>query len=332
MKVYIVGAGAVGTFLGDALAAIGNEVTYAPRELGAVTPVAADLAIVATKAFDTESAIETLRRALVDPSATTIVTPQNGVGNEEQLAAAFGADAIVACALTVPIGVDKDGHGKAAGGGGIAFAPVGNVSHNWLLAAFGATKIPVSVAGDYRALKWSKLALNVIANASCAILNVLPERLVHMNDVFDLEIRAIREVSAVMKALHITPIDLPRYPVRALQGVVTLPMPVARIILANRVAGARGRKPPSLLLDLRAAKNRTEIEVLNGAVANAARDLDIKAPVNTAYARIVSDIAHMPQLWAKYRERPETLEAEVAAEIARTSRTSGSPAAHQGLR
>jgi 2-dehydropantoate 2-reductase len=332
MKVYIVGSGAVGTFLGDALAAIGNEVTYAPRDLDAVRPVSADLAIVATKAFDTASAIATLRRALPDASATTIVTPQNGVGNEEQLAAAFGADAIVACALTVPIGVDKDGQGKAAGGGGIAFAPVGNVSHNWLLAAFGATSIPVTAANDYRALKWSKLALNVIANASCAILNVLPERLVHLSDVFDLEIRAMREVSAVMKTLQITPIDLPRYPVRALQGVVTLPMPVARAILANRVAGARGRKPPSLLLDLRGAKNRTEVDVLNGAVAHAAHEAGIKAPVNTVYARIVSDIAHMPQLWAKYRERPEALEAEVQAEIARSSRTSAAHAAHHGFR
>ena len=74
-----------------------------------------------------------------------------------------------------------------------------------------------------------------------------------------------------MKAQGIAPMDLPRYPVRALQGVATLPTPVARAVIANRIAGARGRKPPSLLLDLRAVKNRTEVEVLNGAVARAAR-------------------------------------------------------------
>jgi ketopantoate reductase len=161
----------------------------------------------------------------------------------------------------------------------------------------------------------------VVANASCAILNVLPERLVHFNDVFALEIRAIREVRAVMKALGITAIDLPRYPVRALQSIASLPTPVARLVLANRIAGARGRKPPSLLLDLRAAKNRTEVDVLNGAVASAARTAGVSAPVNTVFARVVSDIANMPQLWAKYRERPESLEAEVAAEVARTRRT-----------
>jgi ketopantoate reductase len=140
---------------------------------------------------------------------------------------------------------------------------------------------------------------------------VLPEQLVHWDAVFRLEIHAIREVRATMKALGIASIDLPRYPVRVLQRVATLPSPVARPLLASRIAGARGEKPPSLLLDLRSAKHRTEVEFLNGAVARAAREAGVKAPVNTTYARIVSDIAHMPQLWAKYRERPAALLAEV---------------------
>jgi 2-dehydropantoate 2-reductase len=318
MKVYIVGAGAVGTYLGDKLAAIGNEITYAPRNLAEVEPVQADLALVTVKAFDTDAAIETLRRALPDPAATTIVTPQNGVGNEEKLAAVFGTEGVVACALTVPVELGRDGRGIATSGGGIAFAPVGTTSaHNWLLAAFGATGIPVISASDYRSLKWSKLALNVVANASCAILNVLPERLVAMSDAFDLEIRAIREVRATMRKLGIAPMELPRYPVKALQTVASLPTPIARAVLANRIAGARGRKPPSLLLDLRAAKNETEIDVLNGAVASAAREAGVKAPVNTVLARLVNDLAHMPQLWAKYREQPEVLVGEVAAETAR---------------
>ena len=312
MKVYVVGKGAVGTYLGELLRGIGNEVTYAPRDLDAVVPVDADLALVTVKAYDTPAAIETLRRALKEPTATTIVTPQNGVGNEELLAAAFGADNVVAAALTVPVDLDASGAGIAAKSGGIAFAPVGSSSaNNWLLAAFGTTGLPTTAVRDYRALKWSKLALNVVANAACAILDVLPERLVRDDAVFALEIRAIREVRATMKALGITPIDLPRYPVRALLGVASLPTPLARAMLSARIAGARGEKPPSLLVDLRSAKHRTEVEVLNGAVARAAREAGVPAPVNAAYARILSDVAHMPQLWAKYRERPATLVAEV---------------------
>ena len=312
MRVYVVGAGAVGTYLGELLRGIGNEVVYAPRELAAVEPIDADLALVTVKAYDTGAAIETLRRALRDPRATTIVTPQNGIGNEELLADAFGADNVVAAALTVAVDRDAKGHGIAAKGGGIAFAPVGSSSaHNWLLAAFGATHLPTIAVNDYRALKWSKLALNVVANAACAILDVLPDQLVQWDAIFRLEIHAIREVRTTMKALGIASIDLPRYPVRTLQRVAVLPSAVSRPLLASRIAAARGEKPPSLLLDLRGSKHRTEVEFLNGAVARAAREAGIAAPVNTAYARIVSDIAHMPQLWAKYRERPAALLAEV---------------------
>ncbi len=317
MNVYIVGRGAVGTFLGDRLQSIGVEVAYAPRELDSVTPYDADVAIVATKAYDTSGAIETLRRAIRFPEKCVFVTPQNGVGNEELLAGAFGADNVVAAALTVPVDRDRDGQVSPTNEGGLAFAPVGTSAFNWLTATFASTGLNVKVVDDWRGLKWSKLALNVVANASCAILNVLPNRLVHFEKIFTLEIRMIREVKAVMAALGIAPIDLPRYPVRALFGVATLPSTFARPLMASRVAGARGTKAPSLLLDLRAGRPQTEIDVLNGAVAAAARTHGVPAPVNAVYARVLDDIAHMPQLWAKYRERPETLLAEVEAEMQR---------------
>jgi 2-dehydropantoate 2-reductase len=319
MKVYIVGAGAVGTYLGEALRATSADVMYAPRNLADVVPVEADLALVTVKSYDTDDAIATLRRALGPQPEATILTPQNGVGNEERLAAAFGADRIMSCALTVPVERGTDGRVVASKRGGIALAPVGSVAHNWLVAAFERTTIPVKVTADYRALKWSKLALNTIANASCAILNVLPERLVKLDHTFSLEIRAIRETRAVMRALGLSSVDLPRYPVRALQSVVALPLPLAKVLLASRIAGARGRKPPSLLLDLRGGRGRTEVDVLNGAVVAAGRSLGVPVPVNAAFARVLADIAYMPQLWAKYRERPAALLAEVAAEERRAA-------------
>src|SRR5260370_35145256 len=100
MNVYVVGAGAVGTYLGDLLSGIGNTVVYAPRSLDEVEPVDADVALVTVKTYDTPAAIETLRRARRDPSRATAVTPQNGIGNEELLAAAFRPDAVVSAAMT----------------------------------------------------------------------------------------------------------------------------------------------------------------------------------------------------------------------------------------
>ncbi len=315
MNVYVVGRGAVGTYLGELLRGGGNAVAYAPRDLDEVTPVAADVALVTVKAYDTPGAIATLRRALGESSDATIVTPQNGVGNEELLAAAFGVDRVVAAALTVPVDIGPGGTGVAARGGGIAFSPVGTSSaHNWLLAAFGATGLDTRAVEDYRSLKWSKLALNVVANAACAILDELPGELVRDRVAFGLELRQIREVAAVMKARRIAAIDLPRYPVRALFAAAALPGPAARAILGSRIAGARGTKPPSLLLDVRGGKGRTEVDVLNGAVARAAREAGTPAPVNAAYARVLDEIARDPQRWDAYRKRSAALVAAADSE------------------
>ena len=323
MRVYIVGRGAVGMFLGDRLQSIGVEVAYAPRELDDVTPFDADVAIVATKAYDTDGAIATLRRAVAYPEKCVFVSPQNGVGNEAKLAEAFGANNVVAAALTVPVDRNRDGQANATSDGGLAFAPVGESAFNWLVATFASTGLNVKVVDDWRALKWSKLALNVVANASCAILNVLPNRLIDFEKIFTLEIRMIREVKAVMAAIGVTAVDLPRYPVKALFGVVSLPSTFARPLMASRVAGGRGTKPPSLLLDLRAGRPQTEVDVLNGAVVSAGRGAGISTPINAVYTRVLDDIAHMPQLWAKYRERPDALVAEVEAEVHRVRTLSG---------
>lgn len=317
MNVYIVGKGALGTYLGDLLRGIGVDVAYAPREKDRVTPYEADVAVVATKAYDTDSAIETLRAAIRYPEKCVFLSPQNGVGNEEKLAGVFGADNVVAAALTSPVDRDRDGNARVTHDGGLALAPVGTNAYNWLSATFASTGLTVKVVEDWRALKWSKLALNVVANASCAILNVLPNRFVHFDKIFTLEIRMIREVHTVMTALGIPAIDLPHYPVRALFAIAALPSPISRTVLARAIAGARGTKPPSLLIDLRRAKPRTEVDVLNGAVAAAGNERRVLVPVNAVYARVLSDISHTPPLWAKYREHPDRLEAEVEAEVKR---------------
>jgi 2-dehydropantoate 2-reductase len=307
----VVGAGAVGQYLGEALRGAGCEVAYAPRHLDDVVPVAADLAIVAVKSFDTSGAIATLQRALPADSDATLLTPQNGVGNEERLADVFGADRVVSAALTVPVEIGADGNVVASNKGGLALAPVGGVAHSWLYAAFSSTRIPVTITSDYRALKWSKLALNIVTNASCAILDMLPGEIVKLPEIFALELEAVREVRAVMRPLRIDPIDLPRYPVRAFFAAASLPEALARGILGRRVAGARGRKAPSLLLDVRAGRGRSEVGALNGAVAEAVAFDSVPTPVNTAFARLADGVARDPALRKDYRNNPAALLAAV---------------------
>ena len=153
MKTYIVGAGAVGTYVGDLLQSANIEVSYAPRDPEDVTPVDADVVIVAVKAYDTDAAIATLQKAIPYPEKCVFVSPQNGVGNEEKLAAAFGADNVVAAALTTPVDrTGENGRGRAARSarqGGVAFAPMGANAYNWLSAAFASTGLKVQTVGDW---------------------------------------------------------------------------------------------------------------------------------------------------------------------------------------
>ncbi len=314
MNVYIVGAGAVGNYFGQVFRDAATTITFAPRDLTAVTAAQADLAIVATKSFATDGAIATLRRAIGGGASPAILCPQNGIGSEEKLAAEFGADNVIACALTVPLERTADGGVAGVNRGGVGLAPVGAVAHNWLIAAFQQRGVIVTVAGDYQALKWSKLALNIVANASCAILDLLPRELVRDRDAFGLDLEAIREVRAVMRARGIATVDLPGYSVRALFAAAALPGPLARTILGRRIAGARGSKPPSLLLDVRAGCAQTEVDALNGAVATAAQSAGARAPANAAFARVLTDIVSRPQLRASYRGRPAALVAEVDRE------------------
>ncbi|HEV3156455.1 MAG TPA: 2-dehydropantoate 2-reductase N-terminal domain-containing protein [Candidatus Baltobacteraceae bacterium] len=310
MNILVVGAGAVGTFLGERFAAVGAGVTFAPRELDAVHPGAYELAIVAVKSYDTDGAIATLRRAALSPE-TTILTVQNGIGNEERLIEAFGNDRVIAGALTIPVERDASGKVRATARGGIGLAPCGSGSHNWLSAACEHAGIAVATYRDYRALKWSKLVLNILANAQCAILDILPDELMRISGGFTRERLALRESLAVMRAQGIAPVDLPEYRVRTLELIASFPEAVARTILASRLARSRGGKAPSLLHDVRAGNRRTEIASLNGAVAQAAQRFGVKAPVNAAFSRLIDEIVADSARREVYRRNPKALEAAI---------------------
>ncbi|HXW77679.1 MAG TPA: ketopantoate reductase C-terminal domain-containing protein, partial [Candidatus Eremiobacteraceae bacterium] len=84
-----------------------------------------------------------------------------------------------------------------------------------------------------------------------------------------------------------------------------------KYVLANRVLGARGDKLPSLLLDLRAGRRKTEAGAMYGAVARAAETLGMRAPANAAISRIVAGIAAGTIDWSLFRGNPAALKGAV---------------------
>lgn len=336
--ILIIGAGAVGSFIGARLALAENRVTLVGRlslveiartsgirliepegerrtpPLAAHTTIAEafaastyDLAILTVKAYDTAAVIEELAGAAPAPPA--LLSLQNGVGNEESLAAAFGAGRIIAGAIDTPLSLGAGGTVIAhraryrAGLAPVAAgAPVTEAGH--LLTAAG---LRVDLFDDHRRLKWSKLLLNLPANATCAILDWTPAEVMAHRPTAEMEARAWQEAFRVMAGLGIRPVRLAAYPLPLLAPLVPA-LPAAWLArgLAATVAGGRGGKMPSLHVALSSGK-RSEVPWLNGAVAAAGHRLGIPTPVNAALTTVLAALTQTPDLWTSWRGQPQRL-------------------------
>jgi 2-dehydropantoate 2-reductase len=265
-----------------------------------------ELVVTAVKAFATQSAIDSIR-AIPACEHASILVVQNGLGNEELCAAAFGEDRIIAGALTTA--VEKTTDGVTAGkSGGLSISPLGSTSHNWIIAAFGSTGIKVAAVADWRALKWSKLCINLQANAVCAILDWTPQQVYANKTSFSIERHCLLEAIATMDKLAITPVVLIDFSVPLLVAAArSLPAGIMRMLFSSRVAKARGGKLPSLLLDTRARKPQLEVDALNGAVAMRAKECGVPAPANAAVTRILDAIINGAEVWDTYRGKPDVL-------------------------
>ena len=161
---------------------------------------------------------------------------------------------------------------------------------------------------DWRAMKWSKLLLNMLANAIPAILDWPLEKAYANRDLYELERVALSEAQAVMRRMGIRAVSLPGYPVWLLARMLcALPATATYPLFRRMVLLGRGGKPPSLHIDLAQGRERSEVEFLNGAVVRAGEKLDVPTPVNRALYETLSAIARHEIAWAEYKGQAERL-------------------------
>ena len=265
-----------------------------------------DLAILCVKGYDTPGAITTLREL----GAARTLTLQNGIGNEEILAKSFGAGQVISGAITTSVDLVGPSAIIVTKEGGIGLAPCGGRTADlepWV-AALTAAGFRTQRCENYRSMKWSKALLNMLGNASAAILGMSVAEVYSDRRLVTMERRAFREALAVMRRIGAKPLDLPSYPAALLaRAMVWLPAPLLFPLLRTVVAGGRGGKDPSLLRDLRAGRRRSEGEFLYGAIAAEAARQSVPAPVNTGLWRILGGIAAGDIPWEEYRGKPEKL-------------------------
>jgi 2-dehydropantoate 2-reductase len=343
MEILVYGAGAIGGYLGGVLALAGHGVTMVDRperaavlrsggliiEQGAQTrraPIRAvsrlveafestpnfDLIIFGMKAYDVAEAA--VRLATICPDPAQVLCIQNGIGIEEIVAGCFGANRTLAGTVTIPIShagnqhlvVEREGRGL-----GIAPVKQGRSLETWM-EMFREAGVRVGTLPDYRAMKWSKAFLNIMGNATSAILNRPPSELYRMGAVFDLEMRMLQETLAVMRRLGLSITNLPGAPVRPLaQSLTYAPRFLLRTVFTQIIDRGRGDKMPSFHIDLASGKERSEVTFHNGAIAGAGRQSGIPTPVNAALDDILSRLAEGTLERGTYDGRPDRLLAVV---------------------
>jgi len=353
MRTIIIGSGAIGSFAGGMLASSGQDVYFydipgvaekirlggikvegvakgafvenpqaisSLEELGdGFKPTATgsyfDLAIISVKSFSTKNIIDVLPDNLADQ----ILTFQNGIGNEEVLAEKFGRHKVIAGSITYPVAFPQLGYVKIENEkGGMSIAPVAMTADIGSVAeALKNSKLNVMVCRDAASMKWSKLMLNIVCNATCAILGMTPAEIFADRQLVRIERQMILELLDVMKAKKIRTIDLPGYPVNAMKTAYSLlPPSLLKIFLGKAIGKSRGNKKPSLMIEIEKGSTITEVGYYNGAIARAGEKHGISTPVNSLLTKSLDGIASGEIPAEKYAKNPTVLYQECKTAIA----------------
>lgn len=342
-RVLIYGSGAVGCFLGATLSEGGLPVTMLCRESqadalrrqgirvegsdpGASTAAKPevitsidqltdqpDIALICVKAYDLEPALPDLLH--LARLRALLITVQNGIGSEEYLLENIPSHQLSLAAASLTVSLDREstaGVRRTGTQGGIAFAPVQPTPAtgdrlSGLAAAFEKTGLLAPVVKHWQPMVWSKLLLNILGNATSAILAMPPAKLYRDARLFATERAAFFEALATMLGSGWFPVGLPGFNVPLLTQVMRLPPWLGRRLLAGRVGAGRGDKRPSLWVDVDRGRIPTEAGWLNGAVARQAEQLGIPAPFNRKLAELVDQLAADETKRDRFAGNPDAL-------------------------
>lgn len=321
-SVLVMGAGAIGCYLGGCLQASGVPVTFVgrPRVLDELrrhglhltdldgrdqTVGAEDLVLheavppdarpcwvlLAVKSSATEAAARELAAAL--PPGMPVVSMQNGVSNAAVAQAA--APGLQAIAGMVPFNVARLGAGHFHRGTDGALAAADHPALRAWPAVFAAAGLDLALQADLRGVQWAKLLLNL--NNPVNALSGLPLKA-------QLEDRGLRRCLAALqqegldalRAAGIEPARLTPLPPRLLLRVLRLPSPLFRLVAARMLRiDAKARSSMAEDFDRGAA---TEIDALCGEVVRLAGRHGVAAPLNTKMVELIEGWPARPQAYS----------------------------------
>ena len=302
MRICFLGAGALGSALGGALARAGVDVSLvttstehvrrierdgltlresgvdgivrvrATTRPGDVGPV--DLAIVLVKSYHTREAIASAA-PLLGPS-TMVMSLQNGMGHEDILAEAVGRDRVIAGKTYVGGVLLAPGHVIAglAGKETVIGELDGTVTDRVRRVAgtFNAAGLLTRVSDNIRGTIWDKLLVNVATGALAAITRLPYGALYQVPGIRECALAAVAEAMAVARA----------------QGV-TLSYRDAEGPWLKAAEGMPPEFKTSMLQSIEKGAP-TEIDFINGSVVREGEKCGVPTPVNRALVACVKGI------------------------------------------
>ncbi|MFT8335427.1 ketopantoate reductase family protein [Acetobacter orientalis] len=284
MRVAIIGAGAVGCYMGSLLAMAGHTVTLLARPVqcdaiqqrglileraGKQTQVAVqaishasalpsvDLVLFCVKSADTEEAGLLMAPCL--QASTVVLSLQNGIDNAQRLACVLGHD-VVPVAVYVAVDIVAPGHVAHHGGGRVILGP--SAESAAIAELLTQAAIPATVEPDIMAILWEKLVVNCAYNALSALTQTAYAPMVATPGAQEVMAQLVAECVAVAAACGVF---LPSTMLQKVQNIAQL-MP---------------SQMSSTAQDLRRGKP-TEIDYLNGYVVRKGQDVSLPTPVNLA--------------------------------------------------
>lgn len=317
-RFLVIGAGAVGTYVGASLVKHGHEAVFVEKPTARARIVAEgmhlnvggeifsipnpvvvdtvadalknrtfDFGIFALKSFDTQAALNDLKpfQSFLPP----ILCLQNGVENEPAISKALGEGMVISGSVASVVGRGENHETILERLRGVGVAK-GHPRAEELVQILNSAGLKAEIFASAPAMKWSKLLTNLLVNASSAILRIVPDEILANPGLFRLEITQLREALQVMGAMGIPVVDLPGTPVRMLAMASRLPAKLSQPILRKSVGGGRGGKMPSFFIDLVSGRGITEVDYLNGAVVRYGERLGITASTNKLLTKILQGL------------------------------------------
>ncbi len=236
MRIAVIGSGALGLYYGALLQRAGNDVRFLLRRdydavsSGGLTVTSpdgdfrleevqafrrseemgeVDLVVVGLKTFDNDRLVE-LCRPLMRGSAA-VLTLQNGLGNEELLAEAFGADRVLGGVAFLGANRGEPGTVHHLGKGQIRLGELqGGLTDRARAVAgvFSAAGVRCEPVAELLRARWEKLVWNIPYNGLCALTGQTTDRLMDHAPTRGEVIALMHEVIAGANAQGFTePID-----------------------------------------------------------------------------------------------------------------------------